>query len=257
LSKTGSSSDQVLKENIRSALRSLGLTSSASSAFLTLISRPSASATTICNDAGIPDSKVYYALEELQSKGMITVQHGTPNLYKAFSPKEAMSRLKDQLTQDHVEKLHKADELLQMLETVHLRAKGSSEVELAYIIKGTGNILEKMKSLIQDAKREIIALIFSPKILQEIREPLLKAEERGVKVGLAIPSSQIRKTPIKELRQVRHLRCECCALVVDQRTLLTVSNWNSGDIHAMMTQDRSLITLAIQNFTNPACCTRT
>jgi len=257
LSKAGSPSDQVLKENVRSALKALGLTSSASSAFLALISRPSASATTICNEAGIPDSKVYYALEELQSKGMITVQYGTPNLYKAVSPKEALSRLKDQLTQDHVEKLHKADALLQMLEALHLRAQGSSDVELAYIIKGTGNVLEKMKNLIQDAKREIIALIFSPKILQEIREPLLKADERGVSVGLAIPSSQIRKTPIKGLRQVKHLRCECCALVVDQRTLLTVSNWNSSNIHAMMTQDRSLITLAIQNFTNPSCCTRT
>jgi len=256
MSKVGKPSYEVLKENVRSALKALGLTSSAASAFLTLITRPSASATTICNEAGIPDSKVYYALEELQSKGMITVQHGTPNLYKAVSPKEALSRLKDQLTQDHDEKLHRADDVVQMLETLHLRAQGSDEVELAYIIKGTGNVLEKMKNLIQDAKREIVALICSPKILQDIREPLLKADARGVSVGLAIPSSQIKKTRIKELQQVRHLRCECCILAVDQRILLTVSNWNSRDMHAMMTQDRSLITMALQNFTNPACCTK-
>jgi len=249
--------DYAMKENIRSVLKSLGLTSSATSAFLALVSRPYASATTICNEARIPDSKVYYALEELRSKGMITVQYGTPNLYKALSPKEALANLKKQLTQEHMEKIQRADDLAEKLEAVHARAQGSDEVELAYIIKGRRNVLGKMTELIANAKKEITALISDKNILEEMTDPLRRASERGVEVGLAIPLTQVKKAGIKGIGEVKRLICECCVLVSDRRTLLVISSWRSSDMHAMMTQDRSLITMTLQNFTNPTCCTRT
>ena len=248
--------DETVRENIRSALRSLGLTSSASSTFLALLSRPYASASTICNEAGIPDSKVYYALEELRSKGMITVQFGTPNLYKALSPREALTNLKQQLTQDYAEKNQKIDDLFQRLEAVRSKMQGSDEMELAYIIKGARNVVGKMNELIANARKDVTALISDPHMLEQIKEALLKAEERGVKVSLAAPSQQIKRKGLDQIGDVKRLHCECCVLVVDQRTLLAVSNWRSENMHAMMTQDKSLITMTLQNFNNPACCTR-
>jgi len=249
--------DEALKENVRSGLKSLGLTSASASVFLALIPRSNASATTICNEAGVPDSKVYYALEELQSKGMITVQHGAPNLYKALSPKEALANLKKRLTEEHLEKVERADDLAEKLEAMRSRARGSDEVELAYIIKGTRNVLGKMIELIADARKEITALISDQRILQEVKDPLHKASERGVEVNLAIPPTQMKKVGAKAIGQLRQLHCECCVLVTDRRTLFAISNWRSSDMHAMMTQDRSLITMTLQNFTNPSCCTRT
>lgn len=250
------SAEEILKEDIRSGLKALGLTSGAASVLLALASRPNASATTICNEAGIPDSKVYYALEELRSKGMITVQYGTPNLYKALSPREALANLKRQLTEEHTERIQRADDLIEKLEAINARSGGSDEVELAYIIKGEKNVLGKMNELIANAKKEIVALISGPGILKEIRDSLARAKEKGVKVGLAVPLAQIRKAGVKDLGEVKQLRCECCVLVADQRILLVVSNWDSSDIHAMMTRDRSLITMTLQNFTNPSCCIR-
>jgi len=248
--------DETVKEDSRSMLRSLGLTSSASSAFLALLSRPYASATTICNEAGIPDSKVYYALEELRSKGMITVQFGTPNLYKALSPREALMNLKQQLTQEHAERTQKIDDLVQRLEAVRSKMQGSDEMELAYIIKGPKNVVGKMNELITNAKKDITVLMSDPHTLEQIKETLLKAEKRRVKVSLAAPLAQIKKKGLDQIGDVKRLHCECCVLVVDQRTLLAVSYWRSENMHAMMTQDRSLITMTLQNFGNPACCTR-
>lgn len=248
--------EKTLKEDIRSSLRSLGLTSTAASAFLALMSRPQASATTICNEAGIPDSKVYYALEELQSKGMITVQYGTPNLYKALAPREALASLKKQLTKEHMEKNQIVEDLGQKLEAVHARAQGSDDVELAYIIKGTRNVLAKMTEILSSSRKEIVALICDGGILQKVRDSLQKAGERGVEVRLAIPSTQLKKMKIEGIQELRRLRCECCVLVSDRRTLVVVSNWRSSGMHAMLTQDKSLITMTLQNFANPACCTK-
>jgi len=253
----GERAEEALKGSIRSSLKSLGLTSTGASVLLALISRPTASAAAICSESGVPDSKVYYALEELQSKGMITVQYGTPNLYKALSPKEALASLKKRITDEHVEKMQRVDDLAENLEAVHSRARGADEVELAYIIKGTTNVLRKMTELIAGARKEITALISDRKILQEIKDSLHRAGGRGVEVSLAIPSTLIKKAGIRGIGQLKRLHCECCILVTDRRTLIAVSSWRSSDMHAMMTQDRSLITMTLQNFTNPRCCTGT
>lgn len=253
---TSEPAEDALKEDIRSGLKALGLTSGAASVLLALTSRPNSSATTICNEASIPDSKVYYALEELRSKGMITVQFGTPNLYKALNPKEAFVNLKRQLTEEHTERIQRADDLVGRLEAISARAGGSDEVELAYIIKGEKNVLGKMNELTADAKKEIVALISDASILMGIKNSLARADARGVKVGLAVPSAHLRRAGVKDLGEVKQLRCVCCVIVADQRTLLVVSNWDSNDIHAMMTQDKSLITMTLQNFTNPSCCIR-
>jgi len=249
--------DDTIRKNVRSNLRSLGLTSSAASTFLALVSCSPTSATTICNGARIPDSRVYCALEELRSKGMITVQFGTPNLYKALSPKGVFTNLKQQLTREHTEKIRRLEDLAQKIEVVRKRTQGSNEIELAHIIKGARNILGKMNKLIASAKKETTALISDPDALKGPKDGLIGAEERGVNIRMAAPSAQTRKAGIKELGVMRQLRCERCVLVVDQRTLLTVSNWKSGDMHAMMTRDSSLITMALRNFTNPICCVKT
>jgi sugar-specific transcriptional regulator TrmB len=246
--------EEVLREDIRSGLRGLGLSSSAASALVALMSRSSASATAICNEAGIPDSKVYYALEELRSKGMITVQYGTPNLYRALSPREALANLKRQLAEEYAEKARRADELARKLEAIRVKAGGSGEVELAYIIKGERNVLGRMNELIANARREVVALISGGAVLEKILRSLHDADRRGVKIYLAAPKTLLRKISVKDLGEVRRLLCECCMLAVDQSILLVVSNWNSSDMHAMMTQDRSLIALAARNFSNPNCC---
>ena len=81
------------------ALRELGLTTYEAQAHPTLVQNQDISATALCNETGIPDSKIYFALEELHKKGLIVVGDGTPRLHRAFHPKEAFGKLKRQLSQ--------------------------------------------------------------------------------------------------------------------------------------------------------------
>ena len=55
--------DADLKDSIATKLRELGLSSFAARALVSLLDNSPQSAGSICNATGIPDSKIYYALE--------------------------------------------------------------------------------------------------------------------------------------------------------------------------------------------------
>jgi sugar-specific transcriptional regulator TrmB len=248
--------DEMVKGNLVSSLRTLGLTTNAAVAFVTLLSHSGISASTLCKESRIPDSKIYYALDELLKKGMIAVRHSRPSLYWALPPKEAITNLKRQLTDDHKKMLEKADQLVNMLEPFYEKAEGPEKLEIAYILKGLNNAINKMNNLISSANEEVILLICSSKVLQGLNTSLIDARKRGVKVNIAVAPSIREEETIRVLGASKILHCECCSLIVDMRTLLTVSNWTSINCYAIITQDQSLITMTKEYFENPKCCSK-
>src|SRR5437870_3625092 len=62
------------EERIRGTLRDVGFSSSAAEAFCALIRVREATAGDLVRKTGIPDSKIYYALDELAEKGLVEVQ---------------------------------------------------------------------------------------------------------------------------------------------------------------------------------------
>jgi len=108
-------------------LRELELPTQEALAYFTLLSKPGIAASALCQETGIPDSKIYYALESLAKKGMIAVRRGTPNIYLPASPQEAIANLKSQLTETFQEKMREADTLIDMLTPIYESAEKSGE----------------------------------------------------------------------------------------------------------------------------------
>src|SRR2546425_6044072 len=80
-------------EEVAATLRDLGMGGYAADAFCALVRVPQAMAGDLVLKTGIPDSKIYYALDELADKGLIEVQAGEPKTYRAGPPREAEARL--------------------------------------------------------------------------------------------------------------------------------------------------------------------
>jgi sugar-specific transcriptional regulator TrmB len=59
----------VARDRIVSRLKELDLPTHEALVYLTLLSNPNVSASVLCQETGIPDSKIYYALEGLAKKG--------------------------------------------------------------------------------------------------------------------------------------------------------------------------------------------
>ena len=70
----------------RKLLRELGLTKYETDAYLNILERGIAEASTINEEAKIPFGKIYETLNTLASKGLIEIQNTRPKKYKAKKP---------------------------------------------------------------------------------------------------------------------------------------------------------------------------
>ena len=250
-------SETHAKEKVLSQLKELGLPTYEAATYVTLLAHPNIPASTLCKETGIPDSKIYYGLSGLLKKGMIIVQKGVPKIYRAAHPKEAIANLKNRLIETLNEKMEKADTLINVLSPIYESAEKPQEIELAYIIRGQRNIIRKMNDLIKSARKEITLLISHLSIIQSLKTTLNNAKQRRVTLNLAVAEEVLRKENPAEFGSVRLLSCPCTMLIVDMKTLLTVSSWTEENSRAILTQDLGLVTVSKEYYSNPRCCLET
>jgi len=236
-----------------SRLKDLELSTHEALAYVTLLAHSNMTAGALCRETGIPDSKIYHALDGLSEKGMLIVQRGNPNIYRPTSPKEAVANLKQQLTERLNEKVKEADVLVDMLTPIYDSAEKPEELEIAYIIRGQKNIINRMKALIETARKEITIFTCYPGILGELRDSLVKAQEkRKLTLNIAVTQEVLEKEDTSNLGEIRLLCCCVGMLLSDTKTLLTLSDW--AEETATLTQDQNLIRVARDYYDNPACC---
>jgi len=257
--------EPVARDRTVSRLKELELPTHEALTYITLLMHPNITAAELCKETGIPDSKIYYALDGLSKRGMLVVQKGNPNIYLPVSPMEAVANLKNQLTESLNEKIKEADVrarvLVDMLTPIYESAEKSEELEVAYIIRGQKNIINRMKALVETARKEITIFISYPEVLKSLRDSLIDAKERrGVRLNIAMTQEVSEKEDFPYLGETRLLRGSVeqsidslGMLISDMKTLLTVSDW-MGEA-ALLTQDKSLIRVAKDYFDSPSCCT--
>jgi sugar-specific transcriptional regulator TrmB len=243
-------------KSILNGLRELGLSSYESQAYVALIRNPNISAPQLCNESGIPDSKIYFALEELQKKGLIVVSEGVPRHYVALRPKQALSKLKSLISVEYEAQLDKLNQLTIALEPLYARAE-RDDIELAYVVKGFENVLKKMKELVKDAKREVVVFIPNLSIYDQFEEQLRGLRRTGVKVRAAVPPAILKQMDRSAFSEIREMspNCEDCWLVVvDGKTVISSSQWTTERCYAILTQDPTLVAMSREYYDSPRCC---
>jgi len=250
-------SSTIVRERIVSRLKELELPTHEALAYVALLAHPRMTAAGLCKETGIPDSKIYYALDGLSKKGMLIVQRGNPNVYVPTPPKDAIASLKSQLTESLNDKIREADALTDMLTPMYESAERSEQLEIAYIVRGQKNVVSRMKALIETARKEITIFIAYPEVFKELKEALLGAKEkRRVKLNIAMTKDVLETDGSSDFGEIRLLHCQVDSLgmlISDMKTLITVSDWTDGA--ALLTQDQNLITVTKEYFDSPSCCT--
>jgi sugar-specific transcriptional regulator TrmB len=252
--------ESAARDRIVSRLKELGLSTHEALSYATLLTHSNITASVLCKETGIPDSKIYYALDGLSRKGMLIVQKGNPNVFLPVPPKEAVTNLKQQLTEKFDEKIKEADVLVDMLTPVYDSAEKSEELEVAYIIRGQKNIINRMKALIETSQKEIFIFISFPAVFKELKQSLIEAKERRrVKLNVAVTQEVFKSEDFSDFGRIRLLSCSfegsidsLGMLISDMKTLLTLSDW--FDETAMLTQDPNLIRICRQYYDSPNCC---
>jgi sugar-specific transcriptional regulator TrmB len=234
-------------------LKELGLTTHEALAYTTLLTHPNMAASALCSETKIPDSKIYYALDGLSKKGVVTVQQSTPSLYRANAPSEAIGNLKQQLKDQLEEKIKQADVIIGKLTPIYDSADKPQELEIAYIMRGQKSIVNRLKTLIQNSKREITMFMTLPEVLKEIHPALKEAKEkRSLKINIAVTPQIAASQDLSDLGDVKFLYCNLAIFISDMKTLVTLTNWPNEV--ALMTQDQGIIRAGRDYYNNPRCC---
>ncbi len=242
-----------LRERLLARLRDVGLTGYAAKAYLALIVEPGVSAGDICKATGIPDSKVYYALEDLVRRHIVIAQHGNPSLFRPVDAGQIAESLKREAQEAFDHEVRVIEELVKEITPLLASQEGAQEVELAYIVKGRRNILAHMIRTIESAENEILMMNSGKELLEGLLPALQKAQERGLKVRVAVygDSGGVRKMGFTELKVSN---CNCNLLIADSKLLMTVARQEEENAYAIITGDRNMISLSRSYYDNPACC---
>jgi sugar-specific transcriptional regulator TrmB len=244
------------EESIAAKLRELGLSSFAARALVSLLGNSPQSAGSICKEIGIPDSKIYYALEELDRAKLVESQRGVPTLYKPVNLDQMVSNLTHAQDEEYQRRLRFVELFKKQAEPLVKARSEPAEVELAYIVKGRRNIIERMLGAIEEVRKELILLVMSEEILNGVAQALSQAKKRKVRIGIAVTDNLSKAKTLQSFADVRTLKCDCDILIADSEKLVTASEVDTDDAYAIVTSDKTMIRMSREYFDNPNCCTK-
>lgn len=242
---------RVFQERAVPSLRALGLTTHEAIVYLALVGRPSSPATDLCNESGIPDSKIYYALNGLLKRGLVSVQNSVPKLYTANDPREAVEALKNELRKSLRKRLSEADWLAESLAPIYDERNEGESLEVAYVVYGFRGIVRRLNGLIASSGERVLAMISEPDVFQGIEEALIEAGKR-VRLDIALSGDILKGSDQSWRLRARELHCQCNIVVSDSKYLVTLSDLPKKI--ALQTIDRSIIEAMYEYFNNSKCC---
>ncbi len=235
-------------ERIRSTLRDLGFSGYAAETFSALVRVSHATAGDLVLKTGIPDSKIYYALDELAEKGLVEVQDGKPRTYRVVPAKEVEIRLSRLVEAEYERQRAATTRLGSLLEPLRAATK-SPDTDVAYIVKGLPNVVARAKALI----KEIVVLAADEGIFRKLEDDLARAARRRIRVRLAVPEILVTKE-LEKAAEIRAIVCECVLVVVDGQQVLTMSRTADHDAYAITSTDPTLVRLGLDYWESPRCC---
>ena len=198
-----------------------------------LLSRGVAAAGELADISGVPRSRSYDVLENLEKKGFIVMKLGKPIKYIAVKPEEILKRIKKKVQDDadrHLSMLEKVNDTDSYREIELIYKKGIDKVEpseLSGVLKGRKNVYDHLKTLIANAEKSVCIMTTEKGLVRKIdilKSVIKKAKTNGVKVKIVAPVKELSFIP-KEVRDAIELRAadestKARFVVVDGKELL-------------------------------------
>ena len=186
-------------EKTRRALKDFGLTEYEVKSYVALVESGPMPASELSRAAGVPYSKIYEILGNLERKGWVETEQGRPSKYYAKAPSIALDS--SRMRAENTLKASQA-EALGELQPLYEK-KGVQERPDIWIVRGQNNILDKIRESLARTRSELlVAMPVVPDPILSAAVPLLTLmREKGVKVSVMVPAATGRET----LRKIRGL----------------------------------------------------
>lgn len=173
-------------------LQAVGLTAYEARCYVSLSRVSAATAAELSQLSGVPRSRVYDVTDSLHDRGLLEVQPGSPQTFRAVPTEMAESILRSEYLTD----LDETAEALSELEEAP-RAGPSTGV---WSVTGRANVLDRVLRLLDNAQEELVYVVgeHAP-VGEDCLEHLSMAADRGVAVRTASADDSV------EARMDEHL----------------------------------------------------
>lgn len=193
----------AVSEKTRRALKEFGLTEYEAKAYVSLVESGALPASELSRVAGIPYSKIYEIIGNLERKGWVESEQGRPSKYYAKAPSTALESSRVRF--ETVLRSSESDALLE-LQPLYEK-KGVQEKPDIWIVRGQDNILDKIRETLGRTRRELmVAMPVVPDQIVSLAIPLLGLlREKGVNVSVMVSETTGRET-LKRLKGAAQIR---------------------------------------------------
>jgi len=158
------------------ALKRFGLSTYEARVFVALQKLEAGSASEVAEVTDVPRSQVYGAADELEARGLVDVQQGTPTRYRPVGTAEARERLYERLRTT-------GDAAFAYIDDVQGQfAEEEEREEAIWTVEGRTNVVTRCESLIGEADSAVVYATGDPDALADVLDSLRGALERGVSV---------------------------------------------------------------------------
>jgi len=192
-----------VSDKTRRALKDFGLTDYEVKTYVALVEAGPMPASDLSTQAGVPYSKIYEIIGNLERKGWVETEQGRPSKYYPKAPTMALESSKIRIENNLKLSL---DEALGELQPLYEK-KDVKEKPDIWIVRGQNNILDKIKETLDRTKRELlVAVPVVPEAIVTLAAPLLSImRDRGVKVSILVTSVASRDV-LRGLRSIADVR---------------------------------------------------
>ncbi|WP_210424138.1 TrmB family transcriptional regulator [Halorussus ruber] len=168
-------------------LQQLGLKEYEAKCFVALSRVPEATAKEISESSEVPRTRVYDAVRILEAQGLVEVQHGNPQLFRAVPVEEAISTLRDQYES-------RFDTLKDAIEDLDRPAESDSDsVHEVWSLSGTTAIANRTQQLVENTSDELFLLVGHESLVtDDLMGSLSEATDRGVSVIVGTEDQSVR-----------------------------------------------------------------
>lgn len=162
------------------ALQELGLKEYQARCLVALTRVETATAKEVSDISGVPRTRVYDAIDNLEALGLIATQHGSPKQFRAVDVEEATRILRRQ-------KDDRIDSLETQLQSLEPPANDSTDAlnQEVWAMSGAAAIQTRTEDDVAAADEEVVLLVVEESLLtDELLDRLRAAADRGVSVTI-------------------------------------------------------------------------
>ncbi|WP_010612730.1 TrmB family transcriptional regulator [Halococcus hamelinensis] len=168
-------------------LQELGLKEYEAKCFAALTRLPFGTAKEISDTAEVPRTRVYEAVRVLESKGLVEIQQGNPQYFRAVGVNEAVVVLANRYSS-------RIDELDQALHDVESRQESTEQSpHEVWSLTGAASIVARAQEMVNAANEEVFLIVGSQSVLtDDLYESLEEAAATGTDVLVGALQSETR-----------------------------------------------------------------